>query len=323
MILKVGTFNLNNLFSRFNFKATITEIQQGDSALTVRYEFTDQANFRLRTFMGKLVKAKEKSRRDKIAARIAEMDVDVLAVQEVENIDILKEFNRVSLGGLYEHVSLIEGNDPRLIDVGVLSKLPIGAVTSFRTAVHPSDPSKPVFGRDLLEVEIMNRSRTMKLFTLYNNHLKSHFGDDENNGLGKLANDDRRSKQADTVRRIVGQRMRSDARYIITGDMNDAPGATPLSAMLTIEGNALINGLADPTEQGAVMKDERAGEEPTTRAWTHRFRPRGQPPEHTLFDQIWLSPGLAPAFRGGFIHRRRNLTGDGSDHDPAWIELDI
>lgn len=322
-MLKVGTFNLNNLFSRFNFQATITDIQQGDSALTVRYEFTDQANFRLRTFMGKLVKAKEKSRRDKVAGRILDMDLDVLAVQEVENIDILKEFNRVSLNGLYDHVSLIEGNDPRLIDVGILSKLPIGAVTSFRTAVHPSDPAKPVFGRDLLEVEIMNRSRTMKLFTLYNNHLKSHFGDDDNGGQGKLANDDRRTKQADTVRRIVAQRMRSDARYIITGDMNDAPDAPPLSSLLTIEGQVLLNGLADPAERGEQMKNEKAGEEPASRAWTHRFRPRGQPPEHKLFDQIWLSPGLAPAFNGGFIHRRRNLTGDGSDHDPAWVELDL
>jgi hypothetical protein len=71
------------------------------------------------------------------------------------------------------------------------------------------------------------------------------------------------------------------------------------------------------------MRDEKPGEEPTTTAWTHRFKPTGQPPEHHLFDQIWLSPALAPAFNGGFIGRRHNLTGDGSDHDPAWVELDI
>jgi exonuclease III len=71
------------------------------------------------------------------------------------------------------------------------------------------------------------------------------------------------------------------------------------------------------------MRDEKPGEEPTTTAWTHRFKPTGQPPEHHLFDHIWLSPALAPAFNGGFIGRRHNLTGDGSDHDPAWVELDI
>lgn len=322
MIVKVGTFNLNNLFSRFNFSATISSINQGTNALTVRYEFSDEANFRLRTFMGRLVKRKDKKDTEKITDRIKEMDLDVLAVQEVENIDILREFNREDLGSLYPHAVLLEGNDPRLIDVGVLSKLPIGATTSFQTAVHPSDPNRRVFGRDLQEVEILNASRTMRLFTLYNNHLKSHFGDDDNGGQGKIDNDDRRTKQAETIQRIVGARMRSNSRFIITGDMNDAPTTAPLSAMLTIDGNAMFNGLANPSEIGE-MKDEKPGEEPPDKSWTHRFRPTGQPPEHHLFDQIWLSPALVPAFRGGFIGRRRNLTGDGSDHDPAWVELDL
>ena len=69
----------------------------------------------------------------------------------------------------------IEGNDPRFINLGVLSELPVGATTTHQTAVHPDDPTKRVFGRDLLEVEIWNRSRTVRLLTLFNNHLKSHF----------------------------------------------------------------------------------------------------------------------------------------------------
>ena len=142
MIVKVGTFNLNNLFSRFNFCASISEIQEGGGGITVRYEFTEEDNFRLRTYRGSLVKAKKAAETEKIADRIVDMDLDVLAVQEVENIDILKEFNRDKLGSLYKHVVLIEGNDPRLIDVGILSKLPIGAVTSFQTAVYPSNTSK-------------------------------------------------------------------------------------------------------------------------------------------------------------------------------------
>lgn len=322
MTVTVGTFNLNNLFSRFNFQATISSIQEGDAAITMRYEFTDEANYRLRTFMGKLVKAKEKRATEKIRDRILAMDVDVLAVQEVENIDILKEFNRDELGGLYDHVVLVEGNDPRLIDVAIMSKLPLGAVASFQTAVHPSDPNKRVFGRDLMEVEVLNRSRTKRLFTVYNNHLKSHFGDDDDGGQGKIKNDDRRKKQAETVREIVARRMRTNSRYIIAGDMNDAPDTAPLAPMLTIEGNALFNGLQNPTEIG-VMKNEQPGEEPQSTSWTHRFRPTGQPPEHKLFDQIWLSPALVSAFVGGFVGRRRNLGGDGSDHDPAWVGLDL
>ena len=45
MEMKVGTFNLNTLFSRFNFRAAIGEIASAGgtaSALTIRYEFTDR-----------------------------------------------------------------------------------------------------------------------------------------------------------------------------------------------------------------------------------------------------------------------------------------
>jgi len=38
---------------------------------------------------------------------------------------------------------------------------------------------------------------------------------------------------------------------------------------------------------------------------------------------IWLSPALAAKQTGAFIERRTRLTGDGSDHDPAWAELEV
>jgi endonuclease/exonuclease/phosphatase family metal-dependent hydrolase len=325
MIVKVGTFNLNNLFSRFNFAGVISEIQRSNgtaSAVTMRYEFTDSDTYRVRTFLGRLVNGKDRDDTETIARRIREMDVDVLAVQEVENVNMLKEFNRDFLGGLYPYHVLIEGNDPRFIDVAVLSKLPIGAVTSFQTAVHPEEPSQRVFGRDLLEVEILSESRLLRLFTLYNTHLKSHFGDDDDDGQGKIANDNRRRRQAEAIRQIVGERIRPDGRYVITGDMNDPPEAAPLASMLTIEGNSLFNALANPIET-RPPKAESLGPGPLSPSWTHRFKPSRQPPEFHLFDHIWLSPRLSPAFGGAFIDRRTKHGGDGSDHDPAWIELHL
>jgi endonuclease/exonuclease/phosphatase family metal-dependent hydrolase len=290
--------------------------------MTIRYEFTDPSDIRVRTFLGKLVKAKDADDTRTVAARIVSMDVDVLAVQEVEDIDILKQFNRDQLGGLYREQILIEGNDPRFIDVGILSKLPIGAVTSFQTAVHPSDTSKRVFGRDLLEVELLNESRSKTLFTLYNNHLKSHFGDDDDGGAGKGRNGGRRTRQVEMVGTIVAGRMRTDARHVITGDMNDPPEAAPLAALLEIEGNAMVNALAHPVETRPA-KPEADSHDPASPAWTHRFKPAHLPPQHELFDQIWLSPALAPSLRGAFIDRRTRHSGDGSDHDPAWVELDL
>lgn len=325
MRASVGTFNLNNLFSRWNFRGAIDAIAAGgqDSAVTVSYRFDDPNNLRLRTFKSRLVQPKDEVDTQRIAARIVAMDVDVLAVQEVENIGILRQFNKEHLGGLYNFQVLIEGNDPRFIDVGLLSKLPIGVVSSYQTAVHPDDPSRPVFGRDLQEVEIWSSGRTIRLFTLYNNHLKSNFVPfDQDPVAGAAAANTRRRRQAETVARIVEARMRPDSRYIVLGDMNDPPDSPHLAPMTTTPDLGLVDALAAPQET-RPSKDEKPGEAPTTAAWTHRFKKSGQPPEHELYDQIWLSPRLAGKQTGAFIDRRERHGGDGSDHDPAWITLEL
>lgn len=162
MQISIGTFNLNNLFSRYNFRASVNSLRNADpngEDISVAYTFNQNSEFTLRTFQGRLIEGKEQTETETIAARILSMDVDVLAVQEVEDIAVLKQFNNQYLDKLYRYIILIEGNDPRLIDVGVISKYPVGAITSFQTATHPSEPNKLVFGRDLLAVEILNQAR--------------------------------------------------------------------------------------------------------------------------------------------------------------------
>jgi endonuclease/exonuclease/phosphatase family metal-dependent hydrolase len=322
----VGTFNLNNLFSRFNFQGAIDTIQQGSGTaggLTIRYEFTDAYSYRLRTFLGRLVRAKDPTDTRRIADRINAYDVDVLAVQEVENIDILRKFNRDYLGTRYDFQVLIEGNDARFIDVGILSKLPIGAVTTYQNAVHSADPSQPVFSRDLLEVEIWNRQRTEKLFTLYNNHLKSHYVPPDQDPLqGAAAANQRRQRQAEKIAEIVEARMRPNSRYIILGDMNDPPDSQWLNPLITARSLALTNALANPQETRAP-KQERLGLGPQTAMWTYRHKETKEPPEFFLYDHIWISPSLSLKQTEAFIDRRTRHSGDGSDHDLAWIELDL
>jgi endonuclease/exonuclease/phosphatase family metal-dependent hydrolase len=325
MKVTVGTFNLNNLFSRFNFSGAIKEIQSSgpSSAMTVRYEFTDEKDFRVRTYRGKLVKAKDPDATTTIAARITAMNVDVLAVQEVEDIDVLREFNKTNLSSLYPFQVLIEGNDPRFIDVGLLSKLPIGAIASHQCTIHPENPSERVFSRDLLEVEILKPDRSGVLFTLFNNHLKSHFGDEDRGGQGKVENDTRRGQQAEMIAEIVSKRMPSDGKFIVVGDMNDPPDAIAIEPMLKIGNSVLFNALQNPAETRPA-KPESGGNNPQTAAWTHRYKASGQPVQHELFDQIWLSPSLENSFEGkAMIDRRTKHSGDGSDHDPAWIELNL
>lgn len=317
MQVSVGTFNLNNLFSRYNFAGEIEAFAEGDSTIETEYDFTDPTAYRLRTFMGRLVKGKDATDTRRVADRILSMDLDVLAVQEVEDIDTLKAFNKGQLNSLYSYTVLVEGNDPRLIDVGLLSKLPIGGVTSWQKAVHPADPGTPVFGRDLLQVEILNASRSRRLFTVFVNHLKSHFlgpGEDD------ASNNTRRQRQAEVAAGIVTAQMRPNSSFVVVGDMNDAPDTPFMAPLVASVDLHLTNGLANPAETRAAPADTPP---PASPAWTHRFKPSGQPAEYALFDQIWLSPALAGKQTGAFIDRRTHKTGDGSDHDPAWVVLDL
>jgi len=324
MRIRVGTFNLNNLFSRYNFQATVNEIPVENGGLMLSFS-SDQ--IQVRSFMGRLVRAKDQDDTQEIARRIKEMNADVLAVQEVEHIEILKEFNKHYLDSMYKEVVLIEGNDQRLIDVGVLSKYPVGSITSHQAAVHEDDPNRRVFGRDLLQVEILDQSGR-KLFNLYNTHLKSHyvpFGEDP--VLGAQKANERRRRQSEKIAEIIGRQERPNSKYILTGDMNDPPESEFLSPMRTIDGRTLFNALESPREtRPAKAETPGQGDGPQKPSWTHRFNPPGpEPPHYALYDHIWLSAGFDPQAEllDAVIDRRKNHGGDGSDHDPAWIDLEV
>jgi endonuclease/exonuclease/phosphatase family metal-dependent hydrolase len=182
-----------------------------------------------------------------------------------------------------------------------------------------------VFSRDLLKVEILSKSGE-KLFNLYNTHLKSHFvpfGEDPE--LGALEANNRRRRQAETISRIISAQERSDARFVLVGDMNDPPDSEFLTPMLTADGRALINAVENPA-QTRPTKPETPGQGPgpQNNGWTHRFNPPGPDlPRYELFDQIWLSQALSDKFGNAMIDRRTKHSGDGSDHDPVWIEIDV
>ncbi len=341
MDVTVGTFNLNNLFDRFNFTANIGTLpaEDRDVRTTFQWEFVGQGESAAldaanstspivrvqRNADGRLLKAKSESQQKAIAQRIDAMDVDVLAVQEVENQDALREFNRNCLSNPYPYQVLIEGNDPRFIDVGLLSRFPVANVTSHRFEVHP-DRTEPVFGRDLLQVDVFNSTRKRRLFTLFINHLKSKFvpffvRDKE---AAQLANTLRRTMQVETIARVVEGQTRPNSRYVVLGDMNDAPESDPLRA-LRQDGLGLTDALESVVESQPPPRATNAEDVPTTVRWTSRLSVANAPDSFELFDQIWLSPSLAPKLDHAQIERRPFFSADaagvGSDHDPVWIRL--
>jgi endonuclease/exonuclease/phosphatase family metal-dependent hydrolase len=175
-----------------------------------------------------------------------------------------------------------------------------------------------VFSRDLVEVEILD-DRGRRLLTVFGTHLKSKFVDFTVDDPAAAAAEAEllRTRQAETIVRIIANRMSTRQRYLLCGDMNDTPDSPALAAY---QRAGLVNALASPTEVGTVKTKV---ELPASPAWTSTFKASGQPRTFDLIDQIWLSPALAPKLTGASIGRRRKLARDGTDHDPAWISLDL
>ena len=104
--MRVAWFNLNNLFSRFDSSAEVDSLPAAGPApvkITTEIDPSDPGHAKFRTFKGRLVKGKSAVDRAKLATRIAAMDADVLAVQEVEDVTTLTAFASNDLIGLAPH----------------------------------------------------------------------------------------------------------------------------------------------------------------------------------------------------------------------------
>ena len=326
MDITVGTFNLNNLFSRFDlytetepprWLAPTAGRPEHDGQIAVSGRGTVEGDGRIvwrRTFRGKLILGKSPEAQQTLADRIEQLDVDVLAVQEVENLPALEDFVRffrLTRAG-YRHLALVEGNDRRLIDVGLVSRLPIGAVTSWRHRTHPQAPTKPVFSRDLLQVEILGGRDRRPVLTLYVNHLKSQLAEDENDVRN---NDTRRLQQAESVMTIIREEP-PRSPYVVLGDMNAGPEDGSLAPLA----HGLAPALAGARETGGPYPANDPTPPPVGVPWTHRYRGDGTT-RYELYDQIWLDPRIADRLDDAWILRRTSRGGDASDHDPAAIRL--
>lgn len=318
MDLKIGTFNLNNLFSRFNFQASISQLAKPNQNGGVEYLFKNENEFEIRTNEGRLVKEKPAAERATLAARILAMELDVLAVQEVENIQVLEQFAREELGNRFPYQVLVEGNDRRLIDVGLLSRYPIGGVVSWRFARHHANPGSNVFSRDMAQVEILDAARKKRLVTIFNHHLKSHFCSFREDPVEcAKQNNTRRHQQAEAAAQIIAAQTRPDGRFVVVGDLNDGPESEFLAPMLGNPHLKMVNALQNARESQPYS----GGDAPASPVWTHRFKESGKPARFELFDQIWVSPALANRVSDAVIQRRKKVGGDASDHDPAFIRL--
>ena len=119
---------------------------------------------------------------------------------------------------------LIDGNDDRGIDVGLLSRLP---VRRLRSHIHDTKGRSRIFSRDCLEVELTLPGE-QPLFLLLNHFKSKGYGASD-------ASSARRKLQADTVERILTDHYDLSKDLVaVCGDFNDAPGSAPLLKLLNV-----------------------------------------------------------------------------------------
>jgi endonuclease/exonuclease/phosphatase family metal-dependent hydrolase len=173
---------------------------------------------------------------------IRDVDADIIAVIEAEHRIALKQFSDYVLakvgGKSYPHVMLIDGNDDRGIDVGLMTKAGY-TIGNMRSHIHDlAENGQPVFSRDCPEycVETPNGEQIWIL----PNHFKSKFGGND------AASRNKRKAQAKRTAEIYERLMAEGHNNIIVlGDLNDTPDSDPLQPLLA--GTNLKDISAHPT----------------------------------------------------------------------------
>jgi endonuclease/exonuclease/phosphatase family metal-dependent hydrolase len=250
---------------------------------------------------------------------IHEIDANVLCVVEAENRIALNRFNSYMIpkvgGQEYDHIMLIDGNDLRGIDVGIMTHQQYN-IHSMKSHVDDTDTEgNVIFSRDCPEFEITTPSGNILLVMI--NHFKSK-------GYGKPEESDaKRKRQARRVREIYEERVDGGYEFIaIVGDLNDNPDKDPLKPLLE-EGSKLI----DVMEHDKFISDGRPGTYLNGNA-------------SGKLDYILMSPELSSKVQKCGIERRgvwggkngtlfphfpeiKGLKDAASDHAALWVDFEL
>ncbi len=308
MRVKIGTFNAENLFLRYKFLA-IVRGSMGKKKVDINKFIDEGGNINMLEKGFDIIDDKQ---RKNTAQVILENNPDVICLQEVENLETLKKFNSKYLKRKYPYSMLIDGNDMRKIDVGILSKLKIGGV---RTYQFDRDAKGMIFSRDCLEADILDKKGN-KCLTVFVNHLKSKLG-------GEEGTSEKRKRQSTRVAEIIRERFgdNKDANFAVLGDFNDTPDAECLKPLL-----------------GEMMLENVVSRLPKNEQWTHYWESKNVTSQ---FDYILLSEAISEKSNELPVIERRGLADyakaykgprfpdvgpegtEASDHCPVFMELNI
>ena len=251
----------------------------------------------------------------------------MLGLQEIENYGALRDFVKGHIGPNYktrDGIVSVQSNDPRGIDLGLLSKLPIGRVISHRYKKSENNRSL-VFSRDCLEIELLDSYGSVAL-TVYNCHLKSkysrHRPDTQQYLDDQERSDIRRREQVEqTIEIVQANRDINRDLFVILGDMNDTPESEPLEPFLA-DGNALnLTSAIDQIQQNNLEPSSPRKRKRDTHKWKRKVDDRSIT-TYSQIDYILCSEALWAYFNGKAKVEQRGYTG-GTDHYLAYAEFDL
>ncbi len=266
------------------------------------------------------IELKEKEINDRAiintARVIAAVNADIVAMVETEDRPGLVKFNENVLGPIFDSTGrtpypfalVIDGNDPRGIDVGVLSRHPI---TEISTHVFDLPGAKPIFSRDCAEYFLEVPGVAGRLILMVN-HFASKGSDLDGTKL--------RIHQANRVRDIVSDRMSQGfTSFVVAGDLNDTPNSASL---------APLTGMPALTE--AVKKFANTIDPTGKRLGTYETGKQ-------QLDYVFMSAAIAQKAKGAGIERRgyfapntfksfdtvNDERDQASDHHCVWVDLSV
>jgi predicted extracellular nuclease len=316
MSLRLATFNIENLLTRFDYTGFRNQTRR-DRAMQL-FDVRDEATYQALESARML--ASTDDTRQLSALAIADADADILCLQEIDNMAALQAFEYGYLfrmvGNGYRQKYLVEGNDGRGIDVAVIMReetldgekielvdIKSHAALTYRDLGLFSEElaltnriDDKIFKRDCLELDLRIGG---KPFSLYVTHLKSMTNAREQ-GDARLSTMPVRRAEVSAIRRIIENRFGPDGsrstNFAICGDMND------YQERVVISGNRRTGYSFTPAaeEHSALDLFSRNGfaVNPVLRRdvmdrWT-LYHSRGPQEQHLCqLDYIWLSQHLA------------------------------
>ncbi len=241
--------------------------------------------------------AKPKDQLEHVAARIRAADADVLALEEVENRFYVERFVAAMLPDMgYKYIVCFEGNDKRGIDVALLSRLPVGPVTSHMyERFSDGSGSETCFQRDLLQVRI--EPPEAPAFQVFVVHFKSKRTGPESEKT--------RLAECRQARKILDQELAKDKNslFVICGDFNDTFDSRPLKALCGEGPTKLVDFMKDLPKDAVTFNAK---------------------PHRSIIDYVLASPAMGKRYVDKSYHViDGSIETGGSDHNPVLAKFKL